>query len=120
MDAFQNDAKLENLKPQFLDNINRGTLLYINPTVDSVKKCLKKSKETAKVKFRALLFLKECMDTKNKTMGDYVQTKILSRLKEFAKMCKKPADKVKAFTKESDNQSIENFFQLLLECLNEW
>lgn len=47
-------------------------------------------------------------------------TKILSRLKEIAKMSKKPNERKKPFSKESKTAIIDDFYQLLIECLNEW
>lgn len=73
-------------------NIPNGHL-YIDPLVDVVKKILK-SKTTVEIKFRALMviyikntqFLKEAMDTRNKELSKYVNEKIMSRLKEIAKL----------------------------------
>jgi hypothetical protein len=49
-----------------------------------------------------------------------VSTKLLTRLKEIAKNAKKVPDREKIFSKPSDAETIENFYQLLLECLFEW
>jgi hypothetical protein len=57
-----------------------GTNVYIIPVVDAVKKCLKSKKDNAQTKFRALFFLKECLDTKNKNIINYTSTKLLKRL----------------------------------------
>jgi hypothetical protein len=64
MEGFLSQAKLDSLKPEFYENIKNGMGLYIYASVDSVKKCLKKSGLDATVKLRALLFLKEAMDIK--------------------------------------------------------
>jgi hypothetical protein len=60
------------------------------------------------------------MDLKSKELGNYVSTKLLTRLKEIAKNAKKVPDREKIFSKPSDAETIENFYQLLLECLFEW
>lgn len=60
------------------------------------------------------------MDSRNKELSTYVSEKVLDRLKEITKLSKKPNDRDKFFAKGSDKQSINSFFELLIECLYEW
>ena len=43
-------------------------------------------------------------------MSTYVATKILSRLKEIAKMSKKPNERKKSFSKDSKAAIIDDFY----------
>ena len=52
--------------------------------VDYVKFIIKNKKKKNKIKFKALLFLKELMKLRNKKIVDYVDYKILDRFFIFA------------------------------------
>jgi len=106
-----------------MDNVRIGSKVYIEPLVDVVKNTLKK-KETAQIKFTALMvnicylskLLKEAMDLRHKEIAKYTSKKILSRLKEIAKMTLK-SDKNKLFT---NTTGADDFYRLLLECFYYW
>jgi hypothetical protein len=57
--------------------------------VDTVKKIIKNKKIASIVKFYCLLFLKDISLLKNIFFMEYIEIKILKRLKDFALLAKK-------------------------------
>ncbi len=86
--------------------------------VDSIKIIIKNKKTPTITKYLCILLLKDASETKNQKFMNYVSEKILKRLKDFAKLTKKPIDdRIKSLSNDLNVKFASLFWQLLLECI---
>jgi len=112
--ALRSDRDFETYKPQIINKIKASDDVFIKATVDTVKKYLKDKKKEGFSKLTALMLLKECMDTKNGALVEYVHKKILRRLGLIAQ------GKDKCLPKDTSDALVKLFSQLLRECIVKW
>ena len=87
--------------------------------VDYIKHLVKAKQVSAILKFRGMLLLKDLVNNKHKKLIDYVEKKILKRLYEFGRSEFKE-NVLLQIDPVSDPVVSADFYQLVLECLDNW